>query len=118
MRFPQKHLPAEPPRRREPWTGRRSLSFCATAFLRLCGKFLLLLLGGSALAQAPLDDLIFTVGTTIRDRGNQHWYYVLVGAAEPTLLGGKRFAVFAKAGDAASASPFTRRSDLFQQTDG
>jgi hypothetical protein len=76
-----------------------------------------LVLGVSSLAQAPINDLIFTVGTTIRDGGNQDWSYVLVGAVDPALLRGKRFAVYGKAGDVGSAATFALRANLFQQTD-
>ena len=76
-----------------------------------------LVIGDWCFAQAPINDLIFTVGTTIRDAGNQDFSYVLVGAVDPALLRGKRFAVYGKAGDPSSASAFTQRGDLFQQTD-
>src|SRR5690242_2657818 len=71
----------------------------------------------SALAQAPLSDLVYTVGTTIRDQASQDWSYVLVGAADAGLLRGKRFAVFAKPGDPSSGATFTRRATLEQQGD-
>lgn len=70
-----------------------------------------------AQAQAPLGDLVFSVGTTIRNAGNQDWSFVLVGAVEPALLNGKRFAVYGKPGDVTSAASYTQRGILFRQTD-
>jgi len=71
---------------------------------------------GWALAQ-PLNDLVFTVGTTIQDGGGHDWSYVPIGAPQPQLLAGKRFAVFGKPGVATSPSAYTLRGTLFQQTD-
>ena len=70
-----------------------------------------------ARAQTPLSDLVFSVGTTIRDGGNHDWSFVLLGTPDQALLTGKRFAVYGKAGDAASAAAFTLRGTIFQQTD-
>lgn len=67
--------------------------------------------------QAPLGDLVFSVGTTIRNAGNQDWSFVLVGAVEPALLNGKRFAVYGKPGDVTSAASYTQRGTIFRQTD-
>ena len=84
------------------------------AAVALCGA-----LSGapSARAQTPVDDLIFTVGTTIRDAGNQDWSFVLVGAADAALVRGKRFAVYGKPGDASAAGTYTQRGTIFRQTD-
>jgi hypothetical protein len=84
---------------------------------RIAALISLLLPALAAFGQAPLSDLIFTVGTTFRAANAQDTSYVLLGAADPALLRGKRFAVFGKAGDAASGATFTRRGDAFQQTD-
>src|SRR5436190_7278130 len=115
MRFLKRILTAEAQRRRE------QRGFSSSTPLRLCGKFLCLVVSlvipTLSMAQAPLNDLIFTVGTTIQPPGGQDLSYVLVGAVDPALLRGKRFVVFGKAGDAASASAFTQRGDLFQRTD-
>ncbi|MDB6032756.1 MAG: hypothetical protein JWM16_3094 [Verrucomicrobiales bacterium] len=92
-----------------------------SALVHFCVHLLFLLaavtVSTTALAQTPINDLIFTVGTTVRDQSSQDWSYVLVGAVDPALLRGKRFAVYAKAGDPSSAAAFTRRADLFQQVD-
>ncbi len=68
-------------------------------------------------AQTPVDDLIFTVGTTYRSPANQDWSFVLVGAADAALVRGKRFAVYGKPGDASSASTYSLRGTIFRQTD-
>jgi hypothetical protein len=64
-----------------------------------------------------LSDLVFTVGTTIRDTGSRDWSFVLLGAPDQALLTGKRFAVYGKVGDPASAAAFTLRGTLFKPTD-
>ena len=70
----------------------------------------------SATAQ-PLNDLIFTVGTTISAPPSQNWSYVLIGAPQPQLLAGKHFAIFSKPGFPTNAASFTLRGTIFQQTD-
>ena len=68
-------------------------------------------------AQTPLSNLVFTVGTTMRDAGNVEWAYVLLDSADASVVAGRRFAVFGKLGDASSANSFTRRGTMQQQTD-
>ena len=87
-----------------------------SASLRLCGFISILLLGQSAIAQAPLSDLIFTVGTTAQSGGN-NYSYVLVGSATPQLLYGKRFAVYGKDGLPSSGNSFALRGTMVQQSD-
>src|ERR1039458_2571883 len=70
----------------------------------------------SARAQTPLSNLVFTVGTTIQS-GPQNWSYLLIGAEEPALLAGKRFAIYSKPGYATNAGTITLRGTIFQQTD-
>ena len=74
-------------------------------------------LAPTARSQAPLGDLVFSVGTTIRNAASQDWSFVLVGAVEPALLNGKRFAVYGKLGDVSSAASYTQRGTIFRQTD-
>jgi|GEM_PF-882484 len=69
-----------------------------------------------SLAQ-PLNDLIFTAGTTISNPPNQNLSYVIIGAPQPALLAGKRFAVFSKAGYPTNAGSYSLRGTIFQQTD-
>ena len=71
----------------------------------------------SAVAQTPLSNLVFTVGTTIQDSGGHNWSYVLIGAPQPQLLAGKRFSIFGKPGFPTNAGSFTLRGTIFQQTD-
>ena len=70
-----------------------------------------------AAAQTPLSNLVFTVGTTIQDGGGHNWSYVLIGAPQPLLLAGKRFAIFGKPGFPTNAGSFTLRGTIFQQSD-
>jgi hypothetical protein len=94
--------------------------FQTTRFLRFIRCFALSsLLAGTwspSFAQ-PIDDLIFTAGTTIQDASAHHWSYVLIGAPQPALLAGKRFAVFGKPGLPTNSAPFSLRGTVFQQTD-
>src|ERR1035437_632618 len=68
-------------------------------------------------AAQPLNDLIFTAGTTISNPPNQNWTYVLIGAPQPQLLAGKHFAIYGKPGFPTNAGAFTLRGTIFQQTD-
>jgi hypothetical protein len=83
---------------------------------RILCSGLFLLFASISFAQ-PLNDLIFTVGTTISASPSQNWSYVLIGAPQPQLLAGKRFAIFSKPGFPTNAAAFTLRTTLFQQTD-
>jgi hypothetical protein len=84
--------------------------------LRILPILLLLLLASPSHAQAPLSDLVFTVGTTIEDGPNQR-SYVLLNSPDTHLLAGKRFAIYGKAGYPDSANAFTLRGTLAQQND-
>ncbi len=70
-----------------------------------------------AYSQTPLSNLVFAVGTTIRDGSNLEWSYVLLDSADGTVLAGRRFAVFGKPGNAGSPNPFTRRGTMAPATD-
>lgn len=86
------------------------------AAVALCA-LALWLLALPAAAQAPVSNLVFTVGTTIQDSGGHHWSYVLIGAPRAQLLAGKRFSVFGKPGFPTNAVPYTLRGTIFQQND-
>ncbi len=90
---------------------------------RKCGAVLAaLLLGGAGpgrgLAQPSLlPDTFFTVGTTTADAGGRQWAYLLWVGSDNQLVLGRSFAVYAKAGDAASTNPFERRAITGLQTE-
>ncbi len=94
---------------------RRSTKILAIALM--LAPLLTIAFSPHAQAQAPLGGLVFSVGTTIRNAGNQDWSFVLIGAAEPALLNGKRFAVYGKLGDPSSAASYSLRGTIFRQTD-
>ncbi|MBI3853460.1 MAG: hypothetical protein HY298_24700 [Verrucomicrobia bacterium] len=75
------------------------------------------LLTTSMVAQTPLSNLVYAVGTTARDNLNQDWSYVLLDSSAPQILAGKRFAVYGKPGYPADAGTFTLRGDLVQSPD-
>ena len=67
-------------------------------------------------AQTPVSNLVFAVGTTIRDVSSNDWSFVFLGSPQPQLLAGKKFAVYGKPGVTSNSAPFTLRATLFQQT--
>jgi hypothetical protein len=77
------------------------------------GCFCALALANNSFAQAPLSNLVFTVGTS----ASNNWSYVLVNASSPSLIAGKRFAVYSKPGYPTNAGTFALRGNIFQQTD-
>ena len=85
-------------------------------------KIVALMAGGLALSvltarsQAPISNLVVTVGTTMQDTNGNSWSYVLLGAPQGQLLAGKRFAVYGKPGYPANTGAFTLRGTIFQQT--
>ena len=44
------------------------------------------LLSTSMVAQTPLSNLVYTVGTTIRDNSNQDWSYLLLNTSDPQMI--------------------------------
>lgn len=73
--------------------------------------------GQVAAQPAPLPDTIFTVGTTTPDASGRQWAYILWVGSDNQLVVGRQFAVYAKAGDAASTNPFERRAITGLQTE-
>ena len=88
-------------------------------------KALLLALGLLLAAASPawrvqgqvLEDTVFTLGTVTRDQTNRNWAYVVLQPTEAGLLAERKLAVYVKAGDAASATPYERQAILTLQTD-
>lgn len=68
------------------------------------------LLCGLARAQEGLPDMVFTAGTTTSNQLGQPWAYFLWQGTTPELLTGRVFAVYAKVGNAASASAYQRKA--------
>ena len=71
----------------------------------------------TASAQQLLDRSTFTVGATHRDAAGQNWGYIAWQSNDPASLASAVFAVYAKTGDADSASPYSRRAVVRRQTD-
>lgn len=87
------------------------------AFLLVLG---LLLAGAAPVVRVHaqiLEDTVFTLGTVTRDQSNRNWAYVVLQPTEPGLLAQRKLAVYVKAGDATSATPFERQAILTLQTD-
>ncbi len=65
----------------------------------------------------PLENLLYTAGTTIADHQNRQWSYLLWQASTPDLLQERSFAVYRKNGDANSPSLYERKSVTRLTTD-
>jgi hypothetical protein len=94
--------PGSSPARHRP---RHFLAFAVASLLGLTGT-------QNLPGQGPLNDLVFVVGTTARDNGATDHAYVSLGSSQPLLLAGKRFAIFAKPGDALAPGTFTQRGTI------
>ena len=70
-----------------------------------------------AIAQTPISNLVFTVGTTTRDASNNDWSYVLIGSSSPYVLNGKEFVVFGKPGFPTNVGTFTVRGSMGRAKD-
>jgi hypothetical protein len=70
----------------------------------------------AAVSRAQVENLIYTVGTSI-DSSGQTWAYVSWQATDPQVLRGPVLAVYAKPGLPASPGDYVRKSVVTQQTD-
>jgi len=70
-----------------------------------------------AFAQPGLSDMVYTVGTTRADSGGRQWAYLLWQGTTPDLTSGRSYAVYAKTGNVAAATLYTRKAIVFVQTD-
>ena len=98
------------------------MSFCRAPIRfsrshRLALLVLLSMAPGINYAQVPIDNMIFTVGTTAHDSLGRDWSYVLIGSPQPELLGGKKFALYSKPGYSSNSGTYTLRGNIFKQTD-
>lgn len=93
--------------------GSNTGTFTAGLWLALC------LLAGApvAPAQQALDDMVYTVGTTIRDPAHRDWAYLLWQAVDPRQLQGRSLAIYSKAGDSSSTNLYQRTAIASLQTD-
>jgi hypothetical protein len=63
----------------------------------------------SAIAQ-PLENILYSAGTTIADPQNRQWSYVLWQSSTPDLLKERSFGIYRKSGDASSANLYERKA--------
>ena len=61
--------------------------------------------------------MVYTVGTTIRDRANRDWAYLLWQAVDPRQLQGRYLAIYSKAGDSSSTNLYQRTAIASLETD-
>jgi hypothetical protein len=73
----------------------------------------LLFLGSTGRVPAqpqPLENLLYSAGTTIADAQNRQWAYLLWQASTPDMIKDRGFAIYRKAGDANSPALYERKS--------
>jgi hypothetical protein len=68
-------------------------------------------------AQIGLDQLVIMAGTTTVDAQGRDWAYLAWQATDPASTRGRRFAIYAKAGDANAAASYARQAIVGLQTD-
>jgi len=86
------------------------------ALAAACGLFSLAT--PEALVAQPLDNALFTVGTSVKDAQNQDWAFLLFQlTAEPQTLLGRRLAIYAKPGNFDDPGEFTRTAIVSLQVD-
>lgn len=68
-------------------------------------------------AQQPLENAVFTVGTTTVDAQSKPWAYLALQPTDPELLRSRSLAIYAKPGDSTSPSNYVRVSITALQTD-
>ena len=87
------------------------------AFLKFLGLLLAIATQVVTVQAQILEDTVFTLATVTRDQTNRHWAYVVLQPTEPGLLAERKLAVYVKAGDPTSVTPFERQAILTLQTD-
>src|SRR5262245_24329595 len=71
-----------------------------------------------ARAQDNVGPLVYTVGTTWHETpANRDWAYLLWLGSDTALVSAKTYAIYAKPGDASSASPYVRKAITAAQSD-
>ncbi len=75
------------------------------------------LLTGTRLSAQPIENAVFTLGTTTTDSQHRNWGYVALSPTDPELLKNRQLAIYSKTGDASAPTPFTRQSVIGIQTE-
>lgn len=86
-----------------------------STILRRHFGFLLLVLAASTVQGQ--ENLAYTVGTTIENNASQRWAYLLWQGSSAQLLKNGSFAIYAKAGDAASTALYSQTAFSRMETD-
>jgi hypothetical protein len=76
-----------------------------------------LLASGLRMVAQPIENAVFTLGTTTTDAQNRTWGYVVLSPTDPSLLKNRQLAVFSKTGDPSAPTAFTRQSIIGLQTE-
>ena len=85
--------------------------------LTVLAVVLFLAAAGVVRAQSGIGDIVYTVGTVVRDSNGQNWAYLLWQGTQPGLVSNRTFAVYSKFGDPTNNTPYVRRSVVSLQTD-
>ncbi len=75
------------------------------------------LLTGTRSSAQPVENAVFTLGTTTTDSQHRNWGYVALSPTDPELLKNRQLAIYSKTGDASAPAPFTRQSVIGIQTE-
>ena len=75
------------------------------------------LTSGLRMSAQPIENAVFTLGTSTTDAQNRTWGYVALSPTDPELLKNRQLAIFSKTGDPAAPTPFTRQSVIGLQTE-
>lgn len=67
-------------------------------------------------SQEIIDRAVFSMGTTTEDALGRDWAYILWQPTDPGLVLDKKYAIYAKTGNAASPNPYERRGIALLQT--
>jgi hypothetical protein len=85
--------------------------------MRVVMRIWVLMMATAALIAQPLEEMIYTVGTTTKDGMGRDWGYILWQGEAPNGVQAKRYAIYAKSGGASSLNAYARQAVVGVQTD-
>lgn len=87
-----------------------------SSLLRVAAVLIGCALAGAAVGQ-PLENAVFTLGTTTLDNAGRSWAYLVMEPTEPGLLRDRKIAVYSKPGDPTAAAAYVRQSIFGLETE-
>src|SRR5262249_6487879 len=85
--------------------------------LRLALGLFLVAASGHAASSPPIENMIYSAGTTTADAQNRQWAYLLWQATTPEIVRDKTFAIYAKTVHANWSALYQGQSVVRAQTD-